>query len=148
MGDRAARENAGGQSWGPNVLGMVERLAKRGRSVKWLRHVSDKVLHEAYRDCSFTVYPSIREGFGLPILESLWHGRPCVCGDNGAIAEVARGGGCLMMKSSDVNSLAAAMRELLTNETTYRRLFTEACDRTFRSWDDYTNDFYREIGAA
>jgi glycosyltransferase involved in cell wall biosynthesis len=134
--------------WGPTVLGMVERLAKRGRSVKWLRHVSDKVLHEAYRDCSFTVYPSVREGFGLPILESLWHGRPCVCGDNGAIAEVAHGGGCQTMKSSDVNSLAAAMRELLMNETTYRRLFTEACDRTFRSWDDYTNDLYREIGAA
>ena len=52
------------------------------------------------------------------------------------------------MKSSDVNSLATAMRELLMNETTYRRLFTEACDREFRSWDAYTNDLYREIGAA
>jgi len=45
----------------------------------------------------FTVYPSLMEGFGIPILESLWHGKPCVCGGNGALGEVARGGGCLIV---------------------------------------------------
>jgi glycosyltransferase involved in cell wall biosynthesis len=134
--------------WGATVLGEVDRLVKRGRPVKWRRHVSDQALHQAYRDCSFTVYPSLREGFGLPILESLWHGRPCVCGADGAIGEAARGGGCLAITGTDAESLARGMRELLTNETMYRRLFAEACVRRFRSWDDYTHDLLREIGAA
>ena len=134
--------------WGATVLGEVDHLVKRGRPVKWRRHVSDQALHQAYRDCSFTVYPSLREGFGLPILESLWHGRPCVCGADGAIGEAAHGGGCLTITGADAESLARGMRELLANETMYRRLFAEACGRMFRSWDDYTHDLLREIGAA
>ena len=136
------------QDWGLTVLGKIKRLAKRGRPVRWLRHVSDDALHEAYRDCSFTVYPSLREGFGLPILESLWHGRPCVCGVDGAIGEIAGAGGCHTTNPNDPDSLAEALRELLTDEPTYHRRFAEACDRTFRSWDDYTDDLLREIGAA
>lgn len=134
--------------WGATVLAQVDRLAKRGRPLKWLRHVSDQALHQAYRDCSFSVYPSLREGFGLPILESLWHGRPCVCSNEGAIAETARGGGCLMITCADADSLASGLHQLLTNEAVYLRLFAEACDRTFRSWDDYTDDLFREIDAA
>jgi glycosyltransferase involved in cell wall biosynthesis len=132
--------------WGATVLGEVDRLGKRGRPLKWLRHVNDHALHAAYRDCSFTVYPSLREGFGLPILESLWHGRPCVCGKEGAIAEAARGGGCLAVTCGDTESLAGGLRELLTNEAAYCRLFDKARDRTFRSWDNYTDELLREIG--
>jgi glycosyltransferase involved in cell wall biosynthesis len=134
--------------WGATVLGEVERLVKRGRPLKWLRHVSDHVLHQAYRDCSFTVYPSLREGFGLPILESLWHRRPCVCGANGAIGEVAQGGGCMTVPCTDANALADGMHELLAQEATYHRLFDQTCDRAFRSWDDYTRELFREVGIA
>jgi glycosyltransferase involved in cell wall biosynthesis len=134
--------------WGGTVLSQVERALKRGRSLEWLRHVSDHALHQAYRNSSFTVYPSLREGFGLPILESLWHGRPCVCGANGALGEVSAGGGCLPVACADTESLADGMRQLLVNTSLYDRLFAEACRRSFRSWDDYTNDLLHEIGAA
>ena len=134
--------------WGDTVLAGVDRLVARGRPVKWRQHVSDQTLHQAYDDCSFTVYPSLREGFGLPILESLWHGRPCVCGKDGAIGEAARGGGCRTLPGMDVESLAGGMRALLTDETIYRRLFAEARDRTVRGWDDYLDDLFHEIGAA
>jgi len=134
--------------WGASVLVEVDRLVKRGRPLKWLRHVSDHALHQAYRDCSFTVYPSVREGFGLPILESVWHGRPCVCGNEGAIGEAACGGGCLTIACAEATSLANAMRQLFTDKTIYHRLFSEARDRTFRSWDDYLHELFHEIGAA
>ncbi len=134
--------------WGATVLGQVGRLVKRGRPLKWLRHVSDEGLHQAYHECSFTVYPSRREGFGLPVLESLWHGRPCVCSAAGAIGEAARGGGCFVVTPEDPESLAAGLRELLTNESTYLRLFEQARARTFRSWDNYLDDLFHEIDAA
>jgi glycosyltransferase involved in cell wall biosynthesis len=134
--------------WGSTVLAQVERLTKRGRALTWRRHVDDLALHAAYCDCSFTVYPSLREGFGLPVLESLWHGRPCICSDKGALGEVADGGGCLIGDPTNTDALTAAMRELLTNEATYRRLFDQTNARRFRSWDDYIHDLLREIAVA
>jgi glycosyltransferase involved in cell wall biosynthesis len=134
--------------WGAAVLQQVKRLVKRGRPLRWLRHVDDQRLYQAYRDCSFTVYPSLREGFGLPILESLWHARPCICGADGAIGEAAHGGGCMTVNCTDVHALAEGMRELLVHEATYRRLFDQARERTFRPWDDYTCELFREVGIS
>ena len=77
------------------------------------------------------------EGFGLPIIESLWHGRPVVCGSSGAVAEVASGGGCVTDEMSDVTKIAAALRKVLTDESYYSVLCEEIAKRDFLSWDGY-----------
>jgi len=123
--------------YAPKMLAAVWRLQRRGRPLRWLRHVNDKTLHEVYRSCRFAVYPSLFEGFGLPIAESLWHGKPCICGGNGALGEVARGGGCLIVDQTSEDALAAGIKNLLTDQQTYSRLCTEARARKFRSWSDY-----------
>ncbi len=46
--------------------------------VKVLTDASDAVIAELYRRCSFTVFPSLYEGWGLPVTESLAAGRPCL----------------------------------------------------------------------
>lgn len=115
----------------------VRKLRQRGRAVRWLRHVDDETLVREYRDCRFTVYPSLMEGYGLPIVESLSHGKPCVCGGNGALGEVAHGGGCLIVDQTNVDALAHGMKKLLTDPHIYAQLSGEARARTFRSWSDY-----------
>ncbi len=130
---------------GPTVSAEIARLTRKGRALQWRRHVNDASLHQEYRECSFTVYPSMREGFGLPIVESLWHGRPCLCGSNGALGEVASGGGCLPVNQEDPVALANGLRQLLEDRQTYSRLYTEARERTFRSWDNYTNELFTEL---
>ena len=77
------------------------------------------------------------EGFGLPIVESLGHGKPAVCGGNGALGEIARGGGCLIVDQTNEQSLADGIEKLLTDKETYLRLRDEAGARTFRNWSDY-----------
>jgi glycosyltransferase involved in cell wall biosynthesis len=119
------------------ILSALKRLQRGGYPVRWHRQVSDEALVEAYRDCSFTVYPSLMEGFGLPIHESLWFGRPCVCGTNGALGEVAAGGGCLPCDQTRPDSLATAVRQLLTDRALYTQLAEEAERRPFRSWLQY-----------
>jgi glycosyltransferase involved in cell wall biosynthesis len=128
------------------ILRRVRALARQGRPVRWRRHISDAELAEAYRSSSFTVFPSRLEGFGLPIIESLWHGRPVICGGNGAIGEVAAGGGCLLIDQNDAGALAAAIASLLRDEALYLKLYGEARERTFRSWDDYGRDLDRALG--
>jgi glycosyltransferase involved in cell wall biosynthesis len=115
----------------------LRRLQARGWPVRWLRHVNDRTLHQAYRECLFTVYPSLMEGFGLPVVESLWHGKPCVCGGNGALGEVARGGGCFIVDQLDTEALADGIRKLLLDRELYDRLCEEARARKFRSWSNY-----------
>jgi glycosyltransferase involved in cell wall biosynthesis len=102
-----------------------------------LRHVDDETLLREYRDCRFTVYPSLMEGYGLPIVESLLHGKPCVCGGNGALGEVARGGGCFIVDQAKADALAHGMRRLLLDRELYARLCAEARARKFRLWIDY-----------
>lgn len=123
------------------ILRRVRQLAARGRPVRWRKHISDAELAAAYRDCSFTAFPSRLEGFGLPIIESLWHRRPVICGRNGAIGEVAEGGGCYQVEQNDAAELAGAIRLLLNDAPLYERLYAEADGRVFRNWEDYGKDF-------
>jgi glycosyltransferase involved in cell wall biosynthesis len=119
------------------ILRRVRALRRAGRAIRWQAHVDEAELQDAYRACSATVFPSLLEGFGLPIIESLWHGRPVVCGNNGAIGEVAGGGGCEIVDASEANSLAAGLRKVLTDEPRYSALFAETQTRRFRTWTDY-----------
>lgn len=128
-----------------NIVNRLKALQRGGKPVRWLRHVDDEALLRAYRDCRFTVYPSLMEGFGLPIAESLWHGKPCVCGGNGALGEVAQGGGCLIVDQTDPGALAEGIKTLLQDRQLYARLCDEARARKFRSWSDYIDKFLQHL---
>ncbi len=52
-----------------------------------LRNITDKELAWYYRNCAFTIYPSIYEGWGLPISESLSLGRYCIAGNRTSLPE-------------------------------------------------------------
>ena len=131
--------------FGHRVIAEIRKLQRCGRRIRWLRHVDDKTLLREYDDCRFTVYPSLMEGFGLPIVESLLHGKPCICGANGALGEVARGGGCLIVDQTSEVALADGMKKLLTDQATYERLRDEARARTFRAWKDYIDNLLAHL---
>ena len=121
--------------WGARVLAQIDASQKAGHPVRWLRHVDDDTLRRAYEECAFTVFPSLMEGFGLPVLESLWHGRPCVCGNNGALGEVSAGGGCVPVDQTDPASVVAAMERLLTDPSFYAQQSDAAAQRPFDTWE-------------
>ena len=129
------------------IVRAIWKLRMRGRPVRWLRHVNDRTLLRAYRECRFTVYPSLMEGFGLPIVESLLHGKPCICGDNGALGEVAHGGGCLIVDQTKTDALANGIKTLLQDRQLYLRLCDEARARKFRSWSNYIEKLLTHIQA-
>ena len=131
--------------FGGKVVSELRRLQRAGVNVRWSKQVNDQALHHGYRECRFTVYPSLMEGFGLPILESLSHGKPVICGGNGALGEVARNGGCLIVDQTDEEALASGMRELFTDQVTYERLCNEAQARKFRSWADYIDNLLEHL---
>jgi glycosyltransferase involved in cell wall biosynthesis len=122
---------------GRAALARLRALQAAGRPLRYDGPATDAELHSAYASCAFTIYPSLIEGFGLPVIESLAHGKPCICSARGALGESARDGGCVALASVDVAHLAAAVRRLLDTPPELAALAHAARTRTFRSWSDY-----------
>lgn len=120
----------------------VDRLRRVGRTVTVLRNGSDAILERAYRDARFSVFVSLHEGFGLPIGESLAAGTPVITTNYGSMAEIAAGGGCVLVDPRDDDDIAAAMRRLLTDDAELATLAAEANARTPRTWDDYATELW------
>ncbi len=122
---------------GRAALEKITALNRAGRPLRYNGPVDDATVAAAYHACQFTAYPSLMEGFGLPVLESLAHGKPCVCSGRGALGEAARGGGCVALDSVDTGSLATAVMRLLQNPSDLATLADAARARSFKSWGDY-----------
>jgi glycosyltransferase involved in cell wall biosynthesis len=125
---------------GAAAVAKMRALQTAGRPLRYDGPVSDADVDAAYAACTFTVYPSLMEGFGLPIIESLNHGKPCVCSAHGAIGESARGGGCMGLDRVDATALAAAIARLIHSPTEVAALAQQARERRFKSWNDYAGE--------
>lgn len=123
-----------------SVMALLKKLSGQGHPVQWLGHTSEADLELNYAKCHFTVYPSLAEGFGLPILESLKYGKPCICSNLGAIGEISTKGGCLTVDSPTPTNLASSMSKLLKDDSLYDEIRLEARQRQLRTWSDYAND--------
>lgn len=122
----------------PDVRAAVEEaVARYPGQVRWRGQVSDDALAELYRNADFTVYPSVVEGFGMPVMESIWFARPCVCADFSVMAENAAEGGCLTVDVRQPAELAAAIRRMSEDPALRERLGREATERRLMNWLDY-----------
>ncbi len=129
------------------ALRLAAALQSAGRPLQMAGAISDQRLEELYARCRFTVYPSLYEGYGLPVAESLLRSRPCLCGTGGALAEVAPGGGCVIVPEPTSAQLASAMRTLLDDDALYAKLCAEAAQRRFPSWADYARRLHSWLTA-
>jgi FkbM family methyltransferase len=127
----------GNHSIEPGLADRVRAFIANHPNITWKENMNDSQLRKLHLECDFTVYPSIKEGFGLPILESLWYGKPCICANFSSMAEVAEGGGCLMVDVQNVEALAKTIQDLAEDTQLYQRLVEEAISRPFKSWQDY-----------
>ena len=125
---------------GQAALQKIDQLVAEGHPLRYDGAVDEETLQSAYEQCLFTVYPSMMEGFGLPVLESLQRGKPCICSAHGALGESARGGGALMLETLTPDDLAQAISSLLQDTHQRDQLSAATRNRTYRSWQDYTSD--------
>lgn len=125
---------------GAAALARIRSLQAAGRPLRYDGPVTDDAVEAAYAACTFTVYPSLIEGFGLPVLESLAHGKPCICSARGALGESAGGGGCIALAAVATADLAGAIERLLGSPAELTALAAAARARPFRTWLDYAED--------
>ena len=113
-------------------LNRLRRNGRYHRRIRFLGMVSDAELCKLFRQAAFTVYPSIYEGFGYPVLDSLLHGTRVLCSFNSSLEEFA-GPGVFFFDPYEQATLDAA----------YQRMSRERCAEVNRpdlrqkcSWDN------------
>jgi glycosyltransferase involved in cell wall biosynthesis len=98
----------------------LERMTGDGSVVK-IGHIPDDVLAALYRRANVFVFPSLAEGFGLPVAEAMACGTPVVTSRISSMPEVA-GDAALLVNPEDVDEIADAISRLLGDQGLRRRL--------------------------
>jgi glycosyltransferase involved in cell wall biosynthesis len=111
---------AGAPGWGTSELGARVARLDLDRVVKLLGPVSDLDLPALYAGAQAFVFPSLWEGFGLPVLEAMAAGAPVVASRRGALPEVTAGAALLVEPSPA--PLAEALGQVLADAALRARL--------------------------
>ncbi|HWL14014.1 MAG TPA: glycosyltransferase [Opitutus sp.] len=120
--------------FGAPVVRRIRELKKRWSGLHFHEAASDAQLATLYAEADATVFPTIAEGCGLPLLESLWRGVPCVASDLAVLRENADGGGCLLAELDSVEAWTAALRDVIGRTARQARLREEAASRPLPTW--------------
>lgn len=99
----------------------LERRVRTEKDVRVLGGVAAEDLVAIYNLATVVALPSLEEGFGLPVIESMACGTPVVCSDRGALPEVA-GDAALLVDPHDVDGLAAALTSVFEDPTLRERM--------------------------
>jgi len=119
-----------------------DELRERARSlgieddVRFLGWVSQADVEGLYAAAALFVFPSLYEGFGLPVLEAMQRGLPVTCAERTSLPEVA-GGAALMFDPDRPEEIAAAMERLLSDAGEAERLRAAGYERARQfTWEE------------
>ena len=134
----------GGRS--PQLSRLLRNSTARDQ-IEHLGYVSAERLAELYAGCRAVVFPSLFEGFGIPILEAMEHGKPIYCSDLPVLREVA-GDSVSYFEPSSTDSLAAALRDAFTAtaQTAATQKYPAVLQRF--SWERCARDTYTALADA
>src|SRR5690606_20601890 len=113
-----------------------------------LGYVDQKDMPAIYAGAQAFVYPSLYEGFGLPVLEAMTVGTPVVTSNRGSLAEVA-GDAAAVANPNSVKSIANGLIEVLTNKKEYRlKGYKQAKNFSWRKTAEATLQIYETMGQS
>lgn len=141
---------AGGQGYGAaQILARIERSPARAR-IEVAGYVPDAQLDRLYRRASIFAFPSLAEGFGIPVLEAMAYGLPVVTSNNSALREVGEGV-ALLVDPEQTGDIESSLRKLtddrdlrvrlgeLGKQKVQRSGWTEAARRTWEIYREGTS---------
>jgi glycosyltransferase involved in cell wall biosynthesis len=119
-----------------DVKGLIQEL-RLGKKVRLLGFVPDADMPALYKSALFFVYPSLYEGFGLPVLEALRLGVPVLASDTSSLPEVG-GDAVLYVDPRSVGAMASQMERLITDDALRSALISRSQAQAVRfSWEDF-----------
>ena len=139
---------AGGKGWNSQAIHAELACAE---AEGWLRYVSfidQRWLPALYAGARLMAYPSLYEGFGLPIVEAMASGTPVLTSNISCMPEVA-GGAAYLVNPRDVEHMNHGLEYCLTNETwqieAQARGLVRAAQLSWNRCADETVEVYRSL---
>ncbi len=127
--------HVGPDGWGSRALDHAIERMQRPDLVTRLGALPDQDLDDLYAAARVFAYPSVYEGFGLPVLEAMSAGLPVVASDDPAISEVA-GAAAVLAPVGDAEATASAIARVWDDESLRTRLVADGLERVRAfSWD-------------
>ena len=140
----------GSAAYGAAIRPAIDRLALKDR-VKTIGYVDTKELPALYRGADLFVYPSLYEGFGLPVLEAMACGTPVLASNGSAIPEVA-GNAARLVNTESVPEMADGIGELCSQPGLRAQLREQGLARSrMFTWErtaSQTLDIFHRVGAT
>lgn len=149
LGDRLPRlVFAGRMGW--LIDAFQARLATNpalARLVRLVESPSDEELAYLYQNCLFTAYPSLYEGWGLPVGEAAWFGKYCISSNTSSLPEVC---GDLIdyVDPKDPAALQAALLKAITQPDYVAQREQGLREARLRTWADVAEELYQCVRAG
>jgi len=138
----------GPHGWKEGSLKILAQQGQLSERIHFLGYVPEKDLAGLYRAAEAFVFPSLHEGFGLPVLEALASGVPTLISNDPALLELAGQEAALAVDPCSIEDLAGGLYQILSDNTLANRLRQAGIKRARQfSWDKCaaeTLDVYRE----
>ena len=135
----------GPKGWESDLQSAIEPIRER---VKIIGEVDEATKHIWYKAASVFCFPSLMEGFGLPIAEAMSHGTPVVTSSTTATSEVA-GEAALLIDPKSADAIAESIKEILGKPEIAKELSKKGLERAKKmTWENTasaTADIYREV---
>jgi glycosyltransferase involved in cell wall biosynthesis len=96
-----------------------ELINQHSNKVKLLGYVPQSDLAPLYSAAIATIYPSLYEGFGFPVVESMACGTPVITSNNSSLAEIGIGAALLLEQPTDINEIRVALTRLVSDSLFY-----------------------------
>ena len=132
--------------FGRPIAARIKELQQKYPGLRYHDAADDETVAALYANARASVFPTLAEGCGLPLLESLWQGVPCVCSDLPVLRENAAGG-CLPVPVNDVAAWTDALRRVLTEDEFVAQLEREAGSRSLSTWAEAARAVRGALGA-
>lgn len=120
--------------FGKPIEQRLRMLNRRYPRIKYRGSVDDTELLSLWKQARASVFCTLAEGCGLPLLESLWMGVPCVCSDLPVLRENGSTGGCEFVRTNDHEAWTGALRRLLIDDCYAAELQKQVIRRVLPSW--------------
>lgn len=121
--------------FGKPILQRIRELQRAGHPLRLLEHATDQELAREYMQAHLTLVPSLAEGAGLPLLESLALRTPVLASDIPALREYGDPGGVRFFDPRCADSLFKELRRYLLDPLLLQNLRSEAVARQIPGWD-------------
>lgn len=138
-------------SLGYGAADILDAIARSGRKgdIETPGYVSSEKLEHLYRRAAIFAFPSLDEGFGIPVIEAMARGVPVLTSSGSALSEIAAGA-ALLVNPYEIDSIASGLIKLTQDEVLRQELAAKGLARSMQfTWEnavESTWNVYTELG--